>query len=197
VNDEQFLAFLDRVIGQLEAHAAGTGTFFPDYLETWRYAEAWVAEHSPPALEVLGPKPTARLGPRPEIIVSLRRLRDRLRGEVPAEFDTPEEQRPRDPTLFQLGNWDLTESGFVTYRGIRFPLERTPRRLLARLVGGRGRAVHADHLIDFADLSIDRGDLPPHISRLRQHLRNHLKSLDLPADPIPHADPDAYRLDLF
>lgn len=106
----------------------------------------------------------------------------------------PPEQPPPDPALFRLDRWDLTEPGYATYRGTRFPLSGRNRRLLARLILGRGRAVHADHLIEAAGLAIDRGGISPYISRLRRHLRTYLSSL--PADPIPHCDPDGFRLAL-
>lgn len=104
----------------------------------------------------------------------------------------PAQTMPVDPTLFRLGGWDLTEPGYATYGAERFPLANRNRRLLARLIRGGGRSVHADHLIEAADLAIDRGGIKTYISRLRQHLREHLR--DLPADPIPYSDPDGYQL---
>jgi hypothetical protein len=116
--------------------------------------------------------------------------RDLAQVVGPAAPDAP---TPNDPTLFRKGDWDLTESGYAAYKGTRFPLNGRNRRLLARLILGRGRAVHADHLIDFAEMGIGRDGLRTYVCRLRKHLQKHLPGL-LPADPIPHCDPDAYQL---
>jgi hypothetical protein len=113
-------------------------------------------------------------------------------GEV--KQPPPSEDPPNHPTLLQVGEWDLKESGYASYAGTRFPLEGANRRLLARLIRAKGRAVHADHLIDAANLAIERGDLKSYISRLRGHLRTHLPNLQ--GDPIPYRDPDAYQLAL-
>jgi hypothetical protein len=121
----------------------------------------------------------------------LRALRDAvIQDYVPPPI--PIETTPADPTLFNRGNWDLTEPGYADYKGVRFPLGGRNRRLLARLIIGEGRAVHSDHLIHAAQLAIDRGGVAPYISRLRSHLRKSLS--DLPSDPIPYCDPDGYRL---
>jgi hypothetical protein len=109
----------------------------------------------------------------------------------------PEQSLPRHPTLFKLGEWDLTESGYATYIDTRFPLSGAKRRLLARLIRGQGRPVHADHLIDDGNLNIDRTAIAPYITRLRNHLRTYLPAhIPEACDPIPYRDPDAYELTL-
>src|SRR5262249_28591281 len=115
----------------------------------------------------------------------------------------PSPDMAEHPTVFKLGNWDLTEPGFATYRGVgndgqarevRFPLEGRNRKLLACLVRGRGRPVSAASLRKACDSNMEDHSLSGAVSRLRTHLRYHLADFPLLEDPIPCRDPDAYQL---
>jgi hypothetical protein len=129
---------------------------------------------------------------RSRLLAFLDGLLTALRDELAGEVSPP--PVPVHPTCFREGKWDLRESGFACYDGIRFPLEGMNRRLLARLIQGRGRAVNVHRL---AEACGDVDNLSPYVSRLRKCLRTHLRTLSLPDNPIPFADPEAYRLDLL
>jgi DNA-binding response OmpR family regulator len=112
----------------------------------------------------------------------------------PAEASTPH------LTLFVLGNWDLTEPGRGVYKGTPFPLEGVCRKLLARLIRGRGRTVRAADLMEACgNPQMERSTLTGYISRLRKHLSQHLGphvGPGGPASPITYADPEGYLLHL-
>jgi hypothetical protein len=129
-------------------------------------------------------------------------------GEPPAEADAPAQAQPDGPlpadethTLFKEGNWDFTEPGFVTYKKeFRFPIRGMKMRsLLARLVKSNGRAVHVTYLIEATGTAVEADGFRPQVSRLRQHLRKHLKHKvkGFPPEPIPHERPNGYRLALL
>jgi hypothetical protein len=166
----------------------------PDAASAAQGLWTWLRHDTPWA-----PHPGQRALPDPgPLILRLSRDLGAMGGQAETNVPAAPETTPANPTLFRWGDWDLTEAGFATYKGIRFDLVRGNRRLLARLIRGQGRPVHADHLIDAASLTVDRRELKTYISRLRRVLRAALASLtDWPADPIPYTDPDSYRLVLI
>ncbi len=99
-----------------------------------------------------------------------------------------------EPTLFQLGNWDLNRAGSASYKGTEFPLEHGKRKLLARLIQGKGRPVHVDDLMHAMDIR-DRNSLKVQISHLCKHLRNHLPDFIQESDkPVQYRYPNSYEL---
>jgi hypothetical protein len=122
---------------------------------------------------------------------------------APRESQTPpatlDDLPLRHSTLLKKENWDLSEAGKASYKGSpSFPLKKTQRKLLARLVEALPGPVHKHHLKDAAGNSeMNDETLVSHLSRLRQHLKDHLKAhLEMPENPIPYEYPDSYRLDL-
>jgi hypothetical protein len=114
-------------------------------------------------------------------------------GDEPASIN--EEKAPPDPTLFTLGNWDLSTAAVAKYKTHEFPLKKTSRRLLARLIQGKGNPVHIAHLKGACNSDASDQSFASNISRLRKHLQEHLGGkIDLPSDPIPYCDPDHYKL---
>jgi hypothetical protein len=108
------------------------------------------------------------------------------------EWADREYNQQNAPTLFQQGHWDLTEAGVAAYCDHRFSINGCERRLLARLIRARGRAVHRQHLKEACgNEMMEDKTLQGHLSRLRKRLREHL---DFSDDPIPYRDPGSYLL---
>jgi hypothetical protein len=101
---------------------------------------------------------------------------------------------PDHPLCFQLGDWDLTTPGEASFRGVRLPLMRQQRRLLACLIRAKGKPVWTERLIAASESQVESTEFAPTISRLNSHLRKHLKALRLPGKPITYCDPESYRL---
>jgi hypothetical protein len=119
----------------------------------------------------------------------------------PSEQAEPVEETElvRHPTILALGGWDLSEAGKASYKGGKpFPLKGTNRKLLARLISAKGRAVHERRLKEACgNEDMEDGTLRGYLSRLRQHLSSNLPENQLPQDPLPRQDPDSYKLDLL
>jgi DNA-binding response OmpR family regulator len=105
---------------------------------------------------------------------------------------------PTHPWLFTRGRWDLTEPGAGCYRGVRFTVNGTGRKLLVRFVRSRGTALSYAELMDaLGNALMSFETLKSHVSRLRNLLRRALGHLpDSPANPIASVDDMAYRFDL-
>jgi hypothetical protein len=142
-----------------------------------------------------------------DVEIILRRKQTELQAAItgqrepattPVATEATIETEPTRPTVFRMGNWDLSEPGQAVYKGVAFACTGVYRKLLARLILAGGRAVHEDNLklaCEYSDM--ETGSLRGYISRLRKLLRSNLASLNVPADPIPHLDPDAYKLTLL
>src|SRR5262249_1162995 len=82
------------------------------------------------------------------------------------------------PTLFKQGNWDLTVPGKATYIDTTFPLQAANRKLLARLVRGKGQPVHENRLKEACgNVEMEAATLTGYLTRLRKHLRKNLANL--------------------
>jgi hypothetical protein len=122
-------------------------------------------------------------------------------GESRTEAPPPEESggdatRDSHPTVFKEGNWDLTDPGEAAYKGgPPFTLSGVNRKLLACLIKAKGRAVRYGRLKEACgNDEMETPTLTGYISRLKEHLREHLAAQQLQGPPISHADPQAYRL---
>jgi hypothetical protein len=105
---------------------------------------------------------------------------------------------PAHPMLFSRGARDLTEAGIASWKGVRFAIDGTARRLLCRFVRSRGTALTYAELMDALGNSLMAFvTLKSHVSRLRNLLRRALGHLaDFPANPIASVDDMAFRFDL-
>jgi hypothetical protein len=137
---------------------------------------------------LIDPAPTTQINPGTS----------KLAGDT-VSLPPPEQEgnKPEHPTLLKEGDWDLSEAGIASFKGISMPLKGAMRRILARLVRAKGKPVHKDHLKKVCkDPAITDGTLRGHLSDLNKHLRKYLDSLNLPPKPIRYVDPDHYELTL-
>jgi hypothetical protein len=110
----------------------------------------------------------------------------------------PEDYSIDNWAQFKEGDWDLTEAGYCTYKGRRFPLEGKNRRVLARLIQSKGRAVGVNSLNaacgnDPEAMADPKQTIATRMTLLRNHLRKHLGK-DFRNEFISYKDPDSYAL---
>jgi hypothetical protein len=103
-----------------------------------------------------------------------------------------------NPWLFARGPWDLTEPGAASYRGRRFLVSGSERRLLCRLVKARGVAIsYAELKTALGNELLENATIRGYTSRLRRIIRDGLRGVEgLPTDPVPCVDGMGFRLDL-
>lgn len=137
----------------------------------------------------------------PEMSADLKAIRERLENgyceDAVGDHGTPNSPPPRgEETLFNLGKWDLSVAGRASYdSGLPFKLSGYLRRVLARLIRGKGQPVHIDHLKQACgNEHLEDSTVCGYISRLRDLLRDKVRA---EPDPIQHHDPNSYSLEIF
>lgn len=99
------------------------------------------------------------------------------------------------PFLFVRGRWDLTVPGAAAYRGVRFELGGSERKLLCRLVRARGTALpNAELKAALGNDALADSTLRGYVSRLNRLLRKHLPGA--PERPVRGIDRMGYLLTL-
>jgi hypothetical protein len=103
-----------------------------------------------------------------------------------------------DDWLFARGHWDLTEPGAASYKGRRFFVVGSERRLLCRLVKARGVALsYAELKAALGNPLLENSTVRGYACRLRRLIRDGLAGAEgVPDDPVRDADGMGFRLDV-